>query len=225
MTTLRKLINLCEADLSDTANATWTAVDIEQWIRDGISDYSSHFPQVSSQTIAAAAAYQYDLATDFIDVISVEYPQSQVPPEFLERKSRFDYDFYGRSGYYDILQLDSASAPQLITSEKLGAGSNIFVYYRASHDSSILIGAALTVPDPHIPIIRNYIIWRAAVQLKANEESSPTSNSSLLMSQYAVNVDRARRAYVDSLAKAVFAHSRSGRVSWSDRAEETTRIY
>ena len=58
MTTLRSLINLCEADLSDTANATWTAVDIEQWIRDAIADYSAHFPRVNSETIAAADAYQ-----------------------------------------------------------------------------------------------------------------------------------------------------------------------
>ena len=225
MTTLRSLINLCEADLSDTTNITWTAVDIEQWIRDAIADYSTHFPQVSSQTIAAADAYQYDLSLDLIDIITAEYPQSEVPPKFLTHKSRFDMDFYGRTGYYDIIQLDSASAPQLITSAKLGVGSNIFVYYRASHDNSILIGAALTVADQHLPILRNYILWRAAVQLKANEEADPTSNSSLLMSQYAVNVDRARRAYVDSLAKAVFAHSRSGRVSRNDRTEETTRIY
>jgi hypothetical protein len=69
------------------------------------------------------------------------------------------------------------------------------------------------------------VLWRAALQLKAIEEASPTSNSSLLMSQYAINVDRSRRAYVDSLAKAVYAESKSGPVSWSGQTEETTRIY
>ena len=225
MTTLRNLIHLCESDLSDSSNVTWLAVDIEQWCRDGIADYSTHFPRVTSQTIAAADVYQYDLNDDFIDAISVEYPQGETPPVFLEHKSRFDDAFYGRSGYYDIIHMDSSSASQLVTSEKLGSGSNIFVYYRASHDINILIGGALTVNDNHIHILRNYVIWRADVQLKANEEADPTSNSSLLMSQYAVNVDRARRAYVDSLAKAVFAHSRSGRISWKDQTDETTRIY
>jgi len=225
MTTLRNLINLCESDLSDTSNATWPAVDIEQWCRDGIGDYSIHFPRATSQTIAAADVYQYDLNDDFIDAISVEYPQGEVPPLFLEHRSRFDDAFYGRSGYYDIIHMDSSSASQLVTSEKQGSGSNIFVYYRASHDINILIGDDLTVSDTHVHILRNYVIWRAAVQLKADEEADPTSNSSLLMSQYAVNVDRARRAYVDSLAKAVFAHSRSGRISWRDKSDETTRIY
>ena len=157
--------------------------------------------------------------------IHVEYPSGNSPPEWLDRKSRFDDDFYDRSGYYDILYSDSASAATIITSEQLGAGSNIKVTYRGSHDSTILIGAALTVPDRHLHILRNYVMWRAAAQLKANEEASPTSNSSLLMSQYAVNVDRARRAYVDSLAKAVFVYSRSGRVSWGATAVETRRIY
>lgn len=225
MTTLRALINQCEADLSDITNSTWTSEDIEQWLRDSIVDYSQHFPQTTTDTIAAAAQYQYDLNLDFIDIINVEYPAGNSPPEFLDRKSRFDDDFYDRSGYYDVIYSDSATASELVTSESLGAGSNIKIYYKAAHDSSILIGAALTVADRHLHILRNYVMWRAAAQLKANEEASPTSNSSLLMSQYAVNVDRARRAYVDSLAKAVFAFSRSGRVSWGDKVEETTRIY
>ncbi len=68
-------------------------------------------------------------------------------------------------------------------------------------------------------------MWQALHQLLVTEEASPTSNSSLLMSQHAVNVDRARRAYVDSLAKALYATSKSSLVSWLNQTDETERIY
>ena len=83
----------------------------------------------------------------------------------------------------------------------------------------------LTVPDEHQHILRNYVLWRAAIQLKVTEEASPTSNSSLIMSQLAVNVDRMRRAYIDSLAKALYSVSRSRPVSWKGQTNESSRIY
>jgi hypothetical protein len=226
MTTLQSLINSCESHLGDDANAVWAAADIEQWCRDGMADYSLHFPRTLSQTINCADSYEYDLSSGFLEIISVEYPDGQDPPNFLGWKDRLDDNFYGSDGYYDVIHKGSSAASTLVTSKNYGAnGNDIVVLYLSTHDSSIAALTSLTVPDEHLHLVRNYVLWQAAVQLKIKEEADPTSNSSLLMSQYAINVDRARRAYVDALAKAVYATSKSVQISWQDRSDESTRIY
>ena len=226
MTTLRSLINSCESHLGDDANAVWAAADIEQWCRDGIADYSLHFPRTVSQTHTAAAAYEYNLDAGFFDIISVEYPSGQAEPEFLQWKDRLDEDFYGSDGFYDVIRKGSSAASLLVTSKNIGVtGESIITLSHAAHDNTIASLSTLTVTDEHLHLVRNYVLWQAAAQLKTKEEANPTSNSSLLMSQYAINVDRARRSYVDALAKAVFATSKSVQISWQDRSNETTRIY
>ena len=226
MTTLQTLINSCEAHLGDSANAIWITSDIEQWCRDAIADYSLHYPQTISQTHNAAASYEYDLDDGFMDIVSVEYPSGLTEPRFLQWKDRLDDDFYGRDGYYDIIKKGSAAANILVTSKLIGVtGEDIITLSLAIHDNTIASLAALTIPNEHLHLLRNYVFWQAAVQLKAKEEANPTSNSSLLMSQYAVNSDRSRRAYVDALAKAVFATSKSSQISWQDKVNESSRIY
>jgi hypothetical protein len=156
----------------------------------------------------------------------VEYPQGEDPPRFLLPRSQYHPSFWEEGGYYAIYRhLDDTDPDELLISTKPAADETIRVIYQKVHDNTMATGTAITVPDEHQHILRNYVLWRAALQLKAAEEASPTSNSSLLMSQYAINVDRARRAYVDSLAKAVYAQSQIGLVSWSGQTEETTRIY
>lgn len=110
-------------------------------------------------------------------------------------------------------------------SEKPAASETIRVNYLGHHALPTLGTDTITVPDHHQHITRNYVLWRAALQIKSAEEVDPTSNSSLLMSQLAVNADRLRRAYVDSLAKALYAISRSRPVSWQGQSHESSRIY
>ena len=225
--TLANLIDHCEADLSDSGNATWTAADVEQWCRDAILDYSLHFPRIKMKDITTSANDRdYDLEADFLSVVSVEYPQGQTPPEYLEPREYQHPDFWLEDGYYDVvLNEDKENAAELWISEKPSASQTIRVHYQALHDYTIATNENLTVPYKHHHILRAYVVWKALVQLKHAEEASPTSNSSLLMSQLATNVDRARRAYVDILAKAVFAESKSRVVSWKNATHETTRIY
>ncbi len=226
-TTLQSLIDACEADLADSGNATWSAADITQWCRDAIADYGQHFPRILQTDITTSADdRQYDLPSNFIDVVSVEYPQGEDPPEYLKRRPYTHEEFWSEDGYYDIYRhTDDTDVDEILLSEKPAADETIRVIYQAIHDNTIATGANLTVPARHLHLLRNYVLWRAALQLKAVEEANPTSNSSLLMSQYAINVDRLRRQYVDGLAKAVFAESQSGPVSWRDKSDEAKRIY
>lgn len=227
MTTLQNLIDACEADLADSGNATWSAADIEQWCRDAIADYSQHFHTSETETINCSADdRQYDLPARLVDIIDVEYPKGEDPPEFLTRRPHTQPDFWREDGYYDILYHNSDStADELLISTRPSAGESIVVRWIGRYDNTMLTTAAITVPVEHHHLLRNYVIWRSALQLKAAEEASPTSNSSLIMSQLAINVDRARRAYVDALAKAVFAASSSQVVSWAGLDQATKRIY
>ena len=45
------------------------------------------------------------------------------------------------------------------------------------------------------------------------------------MSQLMTDSERARRAYIDMLAKSLFALQRSAIVSWKDQNDQTKRIY
>jgi len=228
MTTLQNLIDACEADLADSGNATWSAADITQWCRDAIADYSLHFPLTEGPATSTPGdgVHTVDLPKRFVEIISVEFPGDEDPPQFLERRPHTHPDFWREDGYFDILRFDDASDPDQIVFSNGGDGSSkLYYYYQAPHDESISAGSTLTVPPSHEHILRAFVRWQATAQLKAIEEASPTSNSSLIMSQLAINVDRARRAYVDALAKAVFAASKSAVVSWAGQDESADRIY
>lgn len=227
MTTLATLVNLCEADLSDSGNATWAAADIQQWIVDAIADYTQHFRRELSQDLTTILNDRtYDLPDVCLDIVSVEYPLGEDPPTYLQPRSHTHKDFWIEEGYYDyIINGNDTDQDEIWISEKPSASETIRVRYLAHHDLPDLTTDNLTVPDEHQYVLRNYVLWRAAIQLKVVEEASPTSNSSLIMSQLAVNVDRMRRAYVDSLAKALYSLSRSRTVGWQGSTIESSRIY
>ena len=213
--------------MADSGNATWTAADIQQWIADAVADYSGHFRRELSQDIVTSANDRlYDLAAGCQDIVSVEFPQGQDPPQYLQLRSHTHPDFWVQEGFYDRIEHgDDTDADELWISEKPAAGQTIRVLYLAHHELPDQSSDVITVPNEHQHILRNYVLWRAALQLKAVEEASPTSTSSLIMSQLAISVDRMRRAYVDSLAKALYGVSKGRMVSWSGQANESSRIY
>lgn len=227
MTTLTALIDACEADLSDSGNATFTAADIEQWCRDAIADYSQHYPRKLTDTIVTTLDDRTeDLPADMKHVITVEYPGGEDPKKFLQPRPYSHPNFWNEEGYYDVLyREDATDVAELWISTSPAAAESIIVQYAAVHDNTIAIGETLTVPTEHDYILRKYVVWQATVQLAKAEEANPTSNSSLLMSQLAINSDRARRSYIDSLAKAIYASSKSSPVSWASQSAEAKRIY
>ncbi len=229
MTTLQQLVDQCEIDLKDAANATWAAADIERWLRDGIAAYSLYFPRVLSQGITTAAGdHKYDLAAGFLEALSVEYPTGEDPPEYLERRPYLHPDFWEEDGFYDVVHHDDAvTENEIWISESPSASQTITVLYKGTHDNTISLSNDLTVPLEHEHILRMYVRWQAIRQRQAVQEANPTSNSSLLMSQLAANARLAERGYVDALARALNAAGggRSGPVSWANQGEETTRIY
>jgi hypothetical protein len=229
MTTMQELIDTIEASLADQSNTTWAVDDIEQWTRDAIRDYGMHFPLRKIQTLSTSLNDNtYDLAADFIDIVYVEYPTGQDPRELLKRRPISHPQFWTQEGYYDIVpNQDDTNVNELWISTDPAASEGIDVYYDAQHSAAIALPSttAITIPDRHLHIVRQYVIWQAILQRANTEHASPTSNSSLLMSQLMTDSERARRGYVDLLAKALFALQRSAAVSWKNQIDATTRIY
>ena len=227
MTTLQQLIDRCEAQLADSGNATFSAADIEQWVRDAIQDYSQHFPRQSTETLnmsTGTCEYSLDITTQF--VLYVEYPDGKDPRQYLRRRNVLQPNFWTVEGNYHVeYPNDPAAAPTLTVSSQVATGEDAIVTYLHPHEDPATTATTITVPVQHEHLLVHYVLWRAVLQLKAAEEAAPTSNSSLLMSQLAINVDRARRAYVDALAKAVYTVSHGGPVSWAGQDQAASRIY
>lgn len=226
MTTLAELANRVQGTVGDETAVEWSQAQIEAWCLEGIRDYSQHFPRTKRTTIAAADDdREYDLPDDFRKVISVEYPAGEEQPNYLVERSRLAERFWGEAGFFDVIERNDASAAAvLIISEKPATGESIVVEYLADHDLQLAAADDITMPARHEGIIVEFVIWRAWLELLAGEQQSPTSNSSLLMSQYASNADRAKRSYVESLARALRAvEGASARVTW--RLDKWDRVY
>ena len=226
MTTLQNLIDAVEAELGDSGNATWAAADIEQWCRDAIADYSAYFPRVVTDSISTTADVRvYDLAGDFVEPVSVEYPGGD--GVYLKRRPYIDPDFWSLDGYYDVVSReDDTDVNELYISTKPGTSETIVVLYQAAHDQSIATSGTLTVPGKHHYLLRAYVRWKATEQRAAAEEADPTSSSSLLMSQLQTNARRWKGAYLNGLAKAIQAgQGRSQVIRWGGQGEVLDQIY
>jgi hypothetical protein len=226
VTTLAELADKAQNAISDSGASTWSQSLVEEWCVEAIRDYSQHFPRRINTTINTSADdRKYDLPADFRGIVSVEYPTGEDPPEYLEHRSYTEDGFWERDSYFDIIiRADVADVAELWISEKPSASETITVEYIGDHDLSLSSGDTITVPERHEHILIEFVIWRAWVELQGAEQQSPTSNSSLLMSQYASNADRAKRSYVEALARGLRSQEgKSVRMKW--KFDKFDRIY
>lgn len=227
MTTLAALADECQNLLSDSGASTWAQATVEQWVNAAIRDYSQHFPREVTATIATTAnTRKYDLPANFLEMLSVEYPTGQDPPEYLSRLPFNHRDFWEGDYWYDVVyHEDAADPPELWMSKKPAAAETITYIYQASHDHALAAGGTITVPSHHHNLLILFVYWKAAQELLSAEQQSPTSNSSLLMGQLASNMDRAKRTYYATIAQALQAvEGQSRLLSWHGK-EEIDHIY
>jgi hypothetical protein len=226
MTTLADLADRAQNAIGDSAAATWTQALIEEWVVEGLRDYSQHFPLTQTTTFTTTAGQrEYTLPSDFVGVVSVEYPQGESPPSYLVQLSRLDPRFWVQDGWYDVLAFNDATTDsKLIVSNEPETGESIALVYHATHNFAVAAGGAVQVPAHHEHLLVDFVIWRVWLELLGAEQQAPTSNSSLLMAQLATNADRAKRQYVESLARAIYAAGGDSRaVRW--RLDRFDRIY
>lgn len=211
MTTFVQMIDRIETAVNDVANATWSTAVLATFLNDAIRDFSQHIPRIITTDVTTSADdRKYDLPDTFISVISVEYPIAKDPPEYLARKSYLD-QFWDRNCFYDVVSRGDATNPSEIwISKKPLASETIRVDHRALHDliaDVTSISGTLTVVSQHEHILIKYVIIQCSKYLQMAEEGTPTTNSSVLMSQYSNNVLRHRQEYEDAMAQALFARS------------------
>ena len=229
--TFSDFVNRCQLFLNDEGAGTWDTEMIATFLNDAVRDYSQHFPRVQEQTIETADGIQYyDLAQDFLGVLSVEYPAGQVPPAYLSRKSYTAGGFWHSNSYYDILPNRSADDPdELWISADTAGGEQITVRYHALHTliaDPAAPAESLTVPQEHQQLLVKYVRWQAALHLASAEQQAPTSNSSLLMAQLAQNARRDELAYHTAVAQALYAaEGQSKQAHWTGNGSGVERIY
>ena len=223
---LTTLEGICAALLSDSGNATWSTLVLDQWINLAINDLSIHFPMVVDYEInGLGATHFYDLSPNIKGIISVEYPVGEDPPRFLERKSYSEPEFSYLPGYYDFLKTNSSysgSPPQLAVSDDLSAIDVVMV--RAVSDHSPLLEGSdeCTILDRHVQLIPLFVRWKAFSERSSYEMRDPSPLNSI-QSSFELNTQRAELAYTSALAKAIEAEGDSAISSW--KMDGYDRIY
>lgn len=205
MTTLADIADRCQDALADAAAGTWSQNLVEDWVVEAIRSYSNSFPQLGLQQSITTTAdtRKYDLEVDFTQVISVEYPVGEDPPEYLIRRDYLHPNFWTEAGYFDIVNnmatYDADVRMEIWISEKPAADEYIKVHYYANHTLPTASGDKVTVPDEHQHLLVQFVVWQAWRALTSAEMQDPTSNSSLLMAQMNQNMRDARRDYYRQL--------------------------
>lgn len=231
-TTLAAMVTRLQISLNDEGAATWDTEMIATFLNDAIRDYSNHFPLQSTDTIAmTTGTAEYDLNTDFLGVISVEYPDGEDPREYMIKRPYTHPDFWTVEGYYDILHNDDDTNPsQIIFSSAVLTTKNAVIEYHAHHAliaNTASISGNNTVPPHHQHLLVHFVRWQSSLHLASAEQQSPTSNSSLLMAQLAQNARRNELSYATAVQQAIFESEarESIKQPWTVKGTGVGRIY
>jgi hypothetical protein len=149
-----------------TDRSIWSTTAVDQWAKEAIQDYSSHFPlQLTAYIAASAGIREVDLAgtLGFIqNILQVEYPAGEEPLLLLCRLHQDHPAFLG-GAYYDLSGDPVAS---LILGQTPAAGETIHLTYTTRHPLPATDEAYLTVPDEGLPALHLYVTWKALLALE-----------------------------------------------------------
>jgi hypothetical protein len=191
VTTRAEMRAIARETLADTI--IWPDKSLNAWIADGVRDYSNYFRrQVSVDISCVANQREYSLTsyTGITDVLKVEYPEGEDPPEYLERMSE-DAEYFYDYEYYDV----RGDPPiTLVIGEKPSAGEKITLTYSADHTVPTTDASVLTVPDVHLELIRLFVTWQAIRRIEIEETADP-DRKSMILTQLGINAIRAERVY------------------------------
>ena len=178
-----QLLTDCLVSLGDSTAATWSRTDvIWPWCIEAMMAFPILRPMVDDHTNGAAKVYSYELATDFREVISVEYPISQQPPTYLSRKNRLDPNFYDQEGFYDI-DHDYATGKgwYCYVSSGVAALAHIKMQYLANHSTDVDdVNKLITIPDEYENILIAYVVAKAYRERLGAYMQDPTAHTSII---------------------------------------------
>ncbi|MFC1879384.1 hypothetical protein ACFLZW_05675 [Chloroflexota bacterium] len=208
----------CRRLLGDSGATTWTDLKINEWINDAIVDLSHHFPRVIITDLSTTLnTREYDLELNFIAALSVEFPQGEDPPVYLERKHHLDDDFWITDGYYDILDTqtaDSTNDPQIFISEKPAASLTIRVRHTAVHNELSAPADITTLEDRHLHLIAMFVRWKCweNISIYDGTDPDPLKDTTTAKEEMAA---MAGKAYLEALQRAKDSESTSAQIHWT----------
>lgn len=213
-TDLRKLIRRRLGDLETPY--TFSDEQINQWINDAIADYSMHFPLTKTQTISCTANIRnYDLATDFIFALKVEFPVGEDPPQYLYFREKTHPEFWQVNGYYfEEKEIGDNDLDIIYISQKPTAAQSIKVTYHSRHafldndDTD-----EVTVPEEHLELMILFVRWASYQELAATESASPDPTTTM-SSSLELNANWAEIAYHKMLSTDKESASTSAIIQW-----------
>lgn len=181
--TITQVADIAQNLLADAAGATWAPATVEEWVVLALRDYAKHFLRQRADTITCTTdARGYVLPEDFQDILNVQYPYLAADPyrpnTDLVRRDRRHPNFWTEAGYYDILIARSGDSENcvLYISQKPTTGEYINVVYSGLYYDINASSPAVTyiyVPDQHIPILTQFVQWKAATERLAAEIADP----------------------------------------------------
>ena len=208
-TTLAEIADRAQLTLNDAAAGTWPQATVEAWVVEAIRDYTQSFPRTVKSTITVGAApvgHEFDLSADYISMILVEYPGDEDPPTYLKRRHRTHPQFYGYEGYYDVEPSgDMTNVGSLFLSEEPTTGEKIYWTAKCHHDTTLVSGDDITVPEHHEGLLLLFVLWQAFKERLATEEQDPDTTLAghvTLLQNLVKGATQAEKEYKGALERA-----------------------
>lgn len=213
-----EVADFAQNSLADASAATWPQATVEEWVSMAIRDYETHFHRLLSTTVNCDANVRtYNMDRMVLQILNVQYPyDSSTPyatPTYLTRKDRRDPDFWDRAGSYDYrLPRDSLDTEigKLYISEAPAATEKILYVYHARFFDEAYEGALadekVTVPDEHVHILIQYVMFLAA-QERLNAELADPDRTLSLLQDLTTAAKTAKKTYDDLIAQAAAGRS------------------
>lgn len=225
--TFYQLLSDCSTALGDLLGQTWSRENvIWPWCIEAMRTFPILRPMFYGYSAPSDDIHSFDLPDDFRELISVEYPVNQSPPQYLIRKNRFDPDFYSADNYYDIDHNYAEGAGwTLHLSIGLPVDSDVNVEYLAGHDLDMQDDQQhlITVPDEYYGILIAQVICRAYRERLSYYMQDPTVHTSIVM-QLTEMVRKAEESY-NNMVEAAWKKIATSRQSPRQAMDQFDRVY
>ncbi len=203
---LRTMIRLRLGDMAETP--ILTDEQVNQWINDSIREYSIHFPRQTELRIPCLALVrEYGLegktdesgveAKGVRQVLRVEYPLGEDPPQILLRRSELDGRGFQEENVYDV----RANPPLTLVLGPLPKGTETLgVHISCDYPALSLDTDIPTLPDRRLELIVLFTRLLALQELAATEAIDP-SPTGVILTGLSTMLARAREDYESQLAE------------------------
>lgn len=210
---------MCRSLLGDPEAQYFRDIDINQWIADAIGEYNQHFSREEGVAIALLDGHHiYSLAPYFAtikDVLRVEYPDGEDPPQYLERRAYDDPRGFWDGLFYDLRGMGIGGRPgDLMLAPSTTSGEYMRVWYLADHTYPDADGDSLTIPDRDLNLLASFVRWRAIVSLESREMANPNL-STIVLSMLGTNARGAKREF-DSMLAGRLERVSGAVISWGE---------